>query len=434
MLRSTSIGVCMMLAGSAGAQVCGGWSVVPTPSPGAQTNLLADMAMAQANVALAVGNYAGGGSPPQPLIAKWNGTAWSQVQLPPTSELGNFPQVEGVGRTPSGDLWVVGYIRTPAPTDQMPLVMRWRSGEWEQVATPVLRPQNTHPFGPRGGVANDVTGLASDDVWAVGTGVGFGDASSTSVAMALHFNGSTWEDVPVPIMGNRHNSFERVSASAPDNVWAVGTWRNQGGGFKALIQRWDGTSWALVPNPGDELGTWEAYAVLALAPDNVWVSGTFPGSTHLIHWNGNSWETGYMEIPGIFASFAANGANDIWAACASNATFYHFDGTGWQPEQGSAMPGASYVLRGWGMDSVDACGVWAVGAYSDGTVQRTFSERLGSAACAPDINQDGQVNSQDYFDFLGLFFVQAAGADFNSDHSVNSQDFFDFVSAFFVGC
>lgn len=54
--------------------------------------------------------------------------------------------------------------------------------------------------------------------------------------------------------------------------------------------------------------------------------------------------------------------------------------------------------------------------------------------CPPDFNWDGRVDSQDFFDFLGAFFVQAAPADFNSSGTVDSQDFFDFVAAFLTGC
>lgn len=56
----------------------------------------------------------------------------------------------------------------------------------------------------------------------------------------------------------------------------------------------------------------------------------------------------------------------------------------------------------------------------------------GSAACAADINDDGAVTSQDFFDFLAGFFNQ--NADFNHDGITNSQDLFDFLAAFFAGC
>jgi probable HAF family extracellular repeat protein len=55
-------------------------------------------------------------------------------------------------------------------------------------------------------------------------------------------------------------------------------------------------------------------------------------------------------------------------------------------------------------------------------------------SCPADFNADGSVNSQDFFDFLGVFFASDPSADFNHDNVVNSQDFFDFLAAFFAGC
>jgi hypothetical protein len=83
------------------------------------------------------------------------------------------------------------------------------------------------------------------------------------------------------------------------------------------------------------------------------------------------------------------------------------------------------------------------GALSDNThtafaVQFTdgsgalFDAGLTTPPCAPDINHDGVLSSQDFFDFLTGFF--AGDADFNHSGGTDSQDFFDFLAAFFAGC
>ena len=52
--------------------------------------------------------------------------------------------------------------------------------------------------------------------------------------------------------------------------------------------------------------------------------------------------------------------------------------------------------------------------------------------CASDWNNDGQVNTTDFFQFLYDFF--SGHGDFNHDGTVDSFDFFGFLTAFFHGC
>jgi hypothetical protein len=52
--------------------------------------------------------------------------------------------------------------------------------------------------------------------------------------------------------------------------------------------------------------------------------------------------------------------------------------------------------------------------------------------CLCDWDHSGDVNSQDFFQFLTDFF--AGNADFNSDGTTISQDLFDFLGCFFAGC
>lgn len=424
------------LTSTALAQECGDWTSHPAPNPGSVSNLLIDVAAVAADEAVAVGHWADPVLARRPMVIHWNGSTWSDVPLPATSHLGNTPNVEGVGRTPAGDIWVVGHIRTGYPTDQLPLLMRWRDGEWESAATPTLRPQTVYPFAARGGFAYDAVGLGTNDVWVVGSAVGYGDASATSIGMALHFDGSAWEDVPVPLIANRHHELRSVSASASNNVWAVGDSRNISAPFKAFIVRFDGTSWSRIPSPGDGPGDSDAQAVLALAPDDVWVSGSFNnGADHLIHWNGSSWEYPAVDVPGVIASFAAFAPDDIWASNATSATFYHFDGTTWAARPSPAIPGSSYILRGWGMDTAGPCDAWAVGGYSDGTTQFTLTERMGAGShCAADFDGNGTAEVPDVFAYLSAWFASDPSADIDGVPGIGVPDLFSFLSLWFAGC
>ena len=49
-------------------------------------------------------------------------------------------------------------------------------------------------------------------------------------------------------------------------------------------------------------------------------------------------------------------------------------------------------------------------------------------------NQDGALDSDDFFDFLVAFFDGSSEADVNGDNAVDSDDFFDFFNNFLAGC
>lgn len=54
--------------------------------------------------------------------------------------------------------------------------------------------------------------------------------------------------------------------------------------------------------------------------------------------------------------------------------------------------------------------------------------------CAPDLNGDGLVNTQDFLAFLNLWVAGDPIADWNGDGTVNTQDFLAYLNAWAAGC
>jgi hypothetical protein len=114
-----------------------------------------------------------------------------------------------------------------------------------------------------------------------------------------------------------------------------------------------------------------------------------------------------------------------------------------------SSPALSADVQGW-LDNAESNNGWLLkGDESRSMTSKRFDSRENPVAayrpelvvvfdppaeCEADFNSDGNVNSQDFFDFLAAFFAGDMAADFNQDLTVNSQDFFDFLAAFFAGC
>jgi hypothetical protein len=289
--------------------------------------------------------------------------------------LGSWPETQGVDATPNGDVWVVGNVTTTYPTNNLPLVMRWHQGDWNFVETATLRPQTEYPFGARGGFAYEVDAIADDDVWAVGIAAGYGDASSTSVPMALHWDGSSWTDVDVPLVANRHHELNDVFAVSSDDVWAVGDSRSISGTFRGVTYHWDGSEWSHIPSPIEDISQSGLDDIVGTGPNDVWaIGGAQDTGVVLMHWNGSQWNT--MEPPlNSGGSLAAVAPNDLWATGWNG--FWHWDGVSWT-EVPAQVPNSSYVIRSGGMEIVGDCDIWSAGFWTlaDGITSFTLAERL----------------------------------------------------------
>ncbi len=233
------------------------------------------------------------------------------------------------------------------------------------------------PVPATGGVLRAVSADSGSDAWAVGV-------SAKGVALGDHWNGTSWQQVPVPPTGS-FGSLNAVSAASPTDAWAVGQ-INYGGTQFAV--HWDGTAWTVL-DPG--FGS-AGFGVADIGPGNAWAVGL-----GLEHWDGTSWTGQAYPSPAptgtpapFLAAISAAGASDIWVVgtyvtsttCTTTCeqTFsLHWDGTSWAevpmpPVNRSTDPNLEYQLRS--VDVISPSDVWAAGYTFDSTA--AFGTSLGT--------------------------------------------------------
>jgi len=158
-----------------------------------------------------------------------------------------------------------------------------------------------------------VTASGPNDVWAVGrTRQGY----STSHTLTMHWNGQTWSVVPSPNGPVGSSNLYGVAQLAANDVWAVGS----AGSSATLAIHWDGVAWSIVPAPG--VGSNPALVgIVAVNEKNVWTAGQSYRnglqSTLTERWDGLNWAV--IESPNPDSSsnrlqaIAATPNGTLWA-------------------------------------------------------------------------------------------------------------------------
>jgi len=178
------------------------------------------------------------------LIERWDGTGWLTTPVPWDLD------VTAVAASSAGDAWLVGNNGFGA------MILRWNGVRWLRVA----RRQKAE--------LRAITALTATDVWAVGN-------DKEERLLALHWNGLRWKAY-VMSAGAGHDlpsSLDSVSGAASEDVWAVGSGHVAGlNGYDAdpIVRHWDGSRWTLVRPTDDESAL---LAVAAPAGAEPWISG-----------------------------------------------------------------------------------------------------------------------------------------------------------------
>src|SRR5262249_41041843 len=119
------------------------------------------------------------------------------------------------------------------------------------------------------------------------------------------WDGSSWSVVPSPTVPTiSHAELNGVAAVSATDVWAVGdslAFVGSGIGNVPVIEHWDGVSWSLVSSPTIPEGG-RLQAVTAISSTDIWavgnrLNGVFPTVGLAEHWDGLSWSVVPMAPP-----------------------------------------------------------------------------------------------------------------------------------------
>jgi hypothetical protein len=289
-----------------------GWRELGTPGFGELAAGLLDVSASSSSDVWAVGSA---GQPSfrdkQIVVEHWDGAGWSKVQAPnPSFNDALF----GVVAISQSDAWAVGGYDTGGTALNHMLIEHWDGHAWSVVPTPAFPP----------GALNAVDATSASDVWAVGGGGGR--------TFAMHFDGTRWSKVPTPDHGTAVQGLNDVSALASNDAWAVGT-IDAGRPFsgQTLAMHWDGVAWRPVRTPTPASGD-EVTSVSALPGGRAWMVGSFwpdaltgkPLTERLAGDRGTVVRApGQASLEGV----AAVAPDDVWAV---GSAIYHWDGVAWR--------------------------------------------------------------------------------------------------------
>ncbi|WP_433291972.1 hypothetical protein ACQP2F_26785 [Actinoplanes sp. CA-030573] len=290
-----AFGAVVALAAGSALAAAGTWSPVPVPNAGVRFTSLQAVDGRTDTDAWAVGYVQPPtAAPTYPISLHWNGTAWTDVPVPPQ---GIGTTLWGVSGSAAGDAWAVGSVSTHPPGYHIvvsPIAMHWTGGAWNPVSV------------PGSGTLVGVADVGPADAWAVGDTV-------------KHWDGTAWAGVSTPNPGGA-GSFTAVAARSADDVWAVGNYSPRRHVTAAFAIHFDGTAWSLVPMPAG-LQVW---SVTSVSPADAWAVGQLDPATvqdtvqpAMVHWNGTAWSVvAGPPIPGnggYLRAVSARATGDVWA-------------------------------------------------------------------------------------------------------------------------
>jgi hypothetical protein len=169
-----------------------------------------------------------------PLVAHFDGQAWSLFALPVTTAR---EPLDIWGTSPQ-NLYVVGVLHgapDPKNANDQGLILHYNGSGWDETIRPEM-----------GVHLKAVWGASADNIYVVG-----------DPGVVAHWDGGTWKDEPRLITTALHE----IWGTSSDNVYAVAA--------RGHILRFDGTQWSEMSRPTDH----DLFGIWGSASDDAWVVG-----------------------------------------------------------------------------------------------------------------------------------------------------------------
>jgi len=272
-----------------------GWTEVPPANPDPQSNRLDAVDGVSDSDVWAVGTRGN-----DTLIEHWDGHAWSVVPSP--SPAHHFSGLDGVSVLTPTDAWAVGYAQDFSGSSVIGLTLHWDGRRWTKVASPN---PGLYTF------LLEVDARSAEDVWVVGT---YGANN-----LILHWDGAMWRRVPAPSPGLNYNTLEGVVALGANERSAVGNAAAQRVSSRVPVTlHWDGSTWNDIPNP---TLSGQLNAVAAAPDGQLWAAGyrEVPPDSLIERWDGSAWHVIRSEnVQGafdtaLFGIAMGDGPDAAWA-------------------------------------------------------------------------------------------------------------------------
>jgi hypothetical protein len=287
---------------------------------------------------------------------RWNGRRWSLQSVPtPAFSDPAFDFLAGVACPARKACTAVGLNRVPpsanASYDYSALTFRWDGLAWSDASPTVGQTRNGFLLG--------VSCPSVSDCIAVG--------QRGTAALALRWHGNRWRVELARGAPSAMSVLNGVSCTSARSCIAVGnTAPNQSAAPKALVERWNGRAWSVMPTPPTSPFENTFLNAVSCVRGSCTAVGSVGTQQLVEHWNGRAWsiEPGPAGAPAATlngvscvsatACVAVGGRSDSHQPLAEN-----WDGTRWSVERTPRLTGTSVL---WALSCPSAADCVAVGS------------------------------------------------------------------------